>query len=175
MDSVRQTAECILDISENIFQINEKLNPKTIITNKIFVIGEEEITIEKSDVEDSFYYFEHPKIDGVIIKKENNIGFEIKATVSYINREGKNWGFAKIRINNDYGEIHIGGRRTGSWEMPDFDDDDFIKNPDPELFLVLDSMKNSLHNIYQELSSKNKNSNDRYTSKWVKRLQKYNN
>ncbi len=59
--------------------------------------------------------------------------------------------------------------------MPDFDDDDFIKNPDSELFLVLDSMKNSLHNIYQELSNKNKNSNDRYTSNWVKRLQKYNN
>lgn len=173
MNSMEQIAEYILDTSKNIFQINEKYNSQTIIKDNVFLINGEDICVEKSDKKDSSYYFEHPEIDGVIIKKENE-SYCIKATIQYVNKEGEKRGFAKVRIDDFYGEIKINGQRTGSWEMHDFEDDDFMKNPDPELPLVLDSMKNSLCNIYDELSRNTKFDRDMYNPEWVKQIKKYN-
>lgn len=175
MDSIKQVAAGILDISKDIFQINERFNSQVIFKDNVFLISGEKVMVEKCDKEDSSYYFEHPEIDGVIIKKENGTDYCIKASVGYINREGKRWGFAKVRIDNYFGVIHINGRRTGSWEMHDFEDDDFIKNPDSELSLVLDSMKNSLESIHEELCRNTNFDGDKYNPKWVKQLKKYNN
>lgn len=174
MDSIKQVAVSILDVSKKIFQINEKNNFKTIFKDKTFYIYGEEVITKHSDCKDSFYYFECPEVDGVIVKKENG-AYQIKAAVKYINSEGKKWCFAKIRIDDYFGKININGRRTGSWEMPDFDDDNFIKAPDFELSLVLKSMYNSLCIMYDELNNGVEASNDKYIPSRVKRLIKYNN
>ncbi len=173
MNSIEQTAVSILDISKKIFKINEENSPQTIFKGKTFLIAGEDVTVERNDCKDSFYYFECPEIDGVIIKKENG-DYCIKATVQYINSEGRKWSFAKIRIYDYHNEIRISGRRTGSLEMPDYEDVDFIKEPDSELSLVVNSMNSSLYNIYNKLNENIVLNGDKYISRHVKRLVKYN-
>lgn len=175
MDSMEQVSLCILEIAKKIFQLNEELNSQIIFQGKTFLINGKDISIEMNDCQDSFYYFEHPEIEGVIIKKENGNDYVVKAATQYVNFEGKKWAFAKIRIYEENGDILIRGRRTGSFEMSDGDDEDFIKRPDPELSLVLDSMKNSLSQMYGELCRGLKSNNDMSNPQWVKQLKKYNN
>lgn len=173
MDSIEQTAACILNVAKKIFQINEENNPQTIFKDNIFIINGENVSVEYCDCKDSFYYFESPEIDGVIIKKENG-DYCIKATIQYVNSRGENWGFAKIRIHDNHGDICINGRRTGNWEMDDFEDVDFIKNPDSELSIVLNSMNNSLGNMYEELNKNVEFGCNKHISKQIKQLIKYN-
>lgn len=170
---VEQDAVCILELSKKIFEMNEEKNPQTIFKDKIFLIQHEGISVERGDCKDSSYYFDHPGTHGVIIRKENGNYF-IKALVRYINSKGEKRAFAKIRIYDDFGTIQIRGRRTGSWQMQDSDDDDFIKNPDDELALVLDSLKNSLWNMRDELNKNPDLGRDQYIPRHQKRLIPYN-
>ncbi len=173
MESVEQLAIGILDVAGKIFKINEENNPQTIFKGKTFVINGEEVSAEQNDSKDSSYYFEYPEIDGVIIKDEDG-NYSIKAAVRYENAKGNKWWFAKMRIDVRCDEVHIRGRRTGSWQMPDFADDDFMKNPDSELPYVLRSMKTSLCNMYDELGDNVEFGGDKYIPELEKRLLKYN-
>lgn len=173
MNSIEQLAIDILDVSKKIFWINKENNPQTIFKDNIFLISEEGIKVEHCNNKESSYYFENQELDGVIIRNEEG-NYCIKATIQYTNSDGKKWGFAKIRIHDYQGEICIRGRRTGSWEMADFEDEDFIENPDFELPLVLNSMNNSLNEMYIKLEENIALGDNEYLNEKVKILKKYN-
>ncbi len=71
--NITEVAASILDISKDIFQINEENNPQVIFKGKTFLIKDEDITVEWNDCKDSFYHFECPEIRGVIIKNEKYV------------------------------------------------------------------------------------------------------
>lgn len=164
----------ILDISKKIFDINDKYNSSVIFGDKTFIVNGDNISVEQNDCEERCYYFEHYKISGAIFKNVNDEEYCVKASVKYINTNGKEWNFAKIRIYNNNGNISIKGRRTGNWVLHDFEDEDFIKEPDYELPLVLDSMKNSLLEMHTELCNNLDTNIDMYNPSWVKELKMYN-
>lgn len=134
------------------------------------------VFVEKNyEIKDNSYYFEAPEIDGVIIKREHG-NYCIKASVKYINVNNQNLWFAKIRIENSYdGDIQIMGNWSGSWEDPDYEDEDFIKKYHSEFPFALKSMKSHLADIYNNLCKTNKSNSDLYDASWVKKLKKYNN
>lgn len=178
MDKIKEKAHEILEISQKIYQIQEKTNPTAIFKGKIFLIGEENdreaIFVERDyEKKDSSYYFETSDIRGVIVKRECG-KFCIKACVKYTNNNLNLW-FAKIRIENAYDEdIQIMGAYGGSWEQPDCEDENLIINLNSDFPVALDSMKNHLGVIYNQLSINNELNNDLYDPKMVKRLKKYN-
>lgn len=180
MEKIKKEAYEILDISQKIYQINESTNPTAIFKDKIFLIGTEdnpEAVSVKRDFEkkDSSYYFETSEIKGVIIKRENG-NYCIKACVKYTNDNNQNLWFAKIRIDNSYsGDIQIKGKWGGSWQQPDYEDEDQIKNPNSDFPVALDSMKKHLTDIYNHLCKNSELNSDLYDPKLVKILKKYNN
>lgn len=179
MDRIKQEAYEILDISQEIYQIQEKFNHTAIFKNKIFLLGKEDdreaISIKSNYEKDSFYYFETPEVDGVIIKKEHG-NYCVKACVKYTNANNQNLWFAKIRIeNSDDGDIQIMGNWGGSWQQSDYKDENLIINHNSDFPIALDSMKNHLVDIYNQLCKNSKLNSDLYDPKWVKKLKKYNN
>lgn len=179
MEKLKEEACEILDIIQKIYQIQESDNPNAIFKDKIFLIGTEEnreaISIERDyEKKDSSYYFETPKIRGVILKKESG-NYCVKAVVNYTNAKNQNLWFAKIRIEDSYDEdIQIMGMWGGSWENPDYEDENLITNPHLDFPFALDSMKNHLVDIYNQLCQNKKLDSDSYDPKWVKELKKYN-
>ena len=177
MDKIKEEAYEILDISQKIYQIQERVNPTAIFGDKTFLIGDEEdreaVSIEQNyEKKDRLYYFETSEIDGVIIKRENG-NYCIKASVKYINASNQNVWFAKIRIENSYdGEIQIMGKWGGSWQDSDYDDENQIKNPNSDFPIALDSMKNRLADIYNQLCIDNELNKDLYDPKWVTKIKK---
>ncbi len=179
MEKIKEKAYEILDIAKKIYQIQERDNPTAIFGDKTFLIGTEEdrdaVSVERNyEKKDRSYYFETPEIDGVIIKRENG-NYCIKAMVKYINANNQDLWFAKIRIENSYDEdIQIMGKWGGSWEDSDCEDENQIKNPNLDFPLALDSMKNHLVGILNQLWN-NELSSETYDPGWVKKLKLYNN
>ena len=180
MEKIKEKAHEILDISQKIYQIQEKNNPTAIFGDKIFLIGTEKdqevVFVEQNyEKKDKSYYFETPKIDGVIIKRENG-NYCIKAMVNYINANNQNLWFAKIRIENSYsGDIQIKGAWGGSWQQPDYEDEDLIKKSNSEFPFALDSMRDHLVSILNQLCNNSELSSETYDPGWVKKLKPYNN
>lgn len=178
MKEIKEEAYEILDISQKIYQIQERNNPTAIFGDKIFLIGaegdREVVSVERNyEKKDKSYYFETSEIDGVIIKRENG-NYCIKAMVKYINANNQNLWFAKIRIDNSYDEnIQIMGKWGGSWQDSDCEDEDQIKNPNSEFPFALDSMKNHLAGMLDQLCNNNKLSSETYDPGWVKKLKPY--
>ncbi len=179
MDEIKEYAYKILDISQKIYKIQEKINPKAIFKDKTFLISKEEnhevISIKKNyEKKESSYYFETSKIKGVIIKKDLN-NYCVKACVNYTNVNNKNLWFAKIRIESSYNkDIQIMGKWGGSWQQPDSEDENLITNPNSDFPFALDSMKTHLEDIYNQFCKNNELNSDLYDPKWVKKLKKYN-
>lgn len=174
MNKIKEEAYEILDISQKIYEINESTNSNAIFKDKIFLITADGKVFVKRDYEkkDSSYYFETLEIEGVIIKKNGN--YCIKACVKYPKVNNQDSWFAKIRIENSYdGDIQIKGNWGGSWQAPDYEDEDLVKNPNSDFPVALYSMKNHLANLYNQLCNNELNS-DLYDPKWVKKLKKYN-
>ena len=180
MDQIKEEAYEILEISQKIYQTQERFNSLAIFKNKIFLIGTEDdqeaFSVKQNyENKDSSYYFETPEIEGVIIKKERG-NYCVKACVKYTNANNQNLWFAKIRIENSYDEnIQIMGVYGGSWQQPDYEDENLIINPNSDFPVALDSMKNYLVDIYNQLYKNNELNSDLYDPKWVKKLKKYNN
>lgn len=176
MDNIKNEAYEILGFSQKIYEINERTNSNAIFKDKIFsIMADEKVFVEKDyEKKDSSYYFETSEIDGVIIKRERG-NYCIKASVKYTNLNNQSLWFAKIRIENCHGrDIQIMGNWGGSWQEPDYEDEDFIKNPHSDFLFALHSMKNHLGNIYNQLCNNELNS-DVYDPELVKKLKKYNN
>lgn len=96
--------------------------------------------------------------------------------VKYINANNQNLWFAKIRIEISYDEnIQIMGKWGGSWQDSDFEDEDQIKNPNSDFTFALDSMKNHLVSILNQLYNNSELSSETYDPGWVKKLKLYNN
>lgn len=169
----------ILNFAKMIFENQENNNPHAIFSNKIFLIGRENdqdiISVEYDyEKNDSSYYFANSEIRGVIIRRESG-NYCIKAAVKYRNNNNQNLWFAKIRIESSTnGNMQIMGSWGGSWESPDYQDSNFISKPNRDLSLALASMKQSISNIYNQLSENSKLSSDLYDPTWVKKLKKYN-
>lgn len=180
MDNLKEEAYEILDISQKIYQIQEMLNPTAIFKDKIFVMGTEDnreaVSVKPNyEEKDSSYFFEAPEIDGVIIKREHG-NYCVKACVKYINANNQNLWFSKIRIENSYdGDIQIMGAWGGSWQQQDYEDENLITNPNSDFPVALDSMKNHLVDIYNQLCNNNEINSDLYDPIWIKKLKKYNN
>lgn len=180
MDRIKEEAYKILDISQKIYQIQERNNPNAIFGDKTFLLGTEEdreaVFVERNyEKKDRSYYFETSDINGVIIKKENG-NYCIKAMVKYINANNQSLWFAKIRIENSYdGDIQIMGKWSGSWEDKDFYDEDQIKNPNFEFPFALVSMQNHLVGILNQLCNNSELNSKTYDPEWVKKLKPYNN
>ena len=66
------------------------------------------------------------------------------------------------------------GKWGGSWEDSDCEDENQIKNPSLDFPLALDSMKNHLVGILNQLWN-NELSSETYDPGWVKKLKLYNN
>lgn len=173
MDAIKLNAIEIISIIKNIYQIQENNNPNVIFKNKFFLLGTEEnpeeILIERNyENNDSSYYFETSKIEGVIIKRENG-NYCVKGCVSY-KSNNINLYFAKIRIEEKNDEdIHIMGKWGGSWQHPDYEDEDQIKNPNSDFPIALESMKKHLTSIYYSICN-NELNKDLYNPEWVKKL-----
>lgn len=180
MNKIKGEAYGILDISQKIYQIQERTNSTAIFGDKTFLIGTEEdreaVSVERNyEKKDRSYYFETSEIDGVIIKRENG-NYCIKASVKYLNAHNQSLWFAKIRIENSYdGQIQIMGKWGGSWKDPDYEDENQIENPNSDFPVALDSMRNHLADIYNQFCIDNELNKDLYNPKWVKKLKKYNN
>ncbi len=178
MKRYRKTAYEILDISQKIYQMQEATNPTAIFGKKEFIIGSEEtreeIFVKPSHKKDRFYYFEHPKIEGVIIKKENG-SYCIKGMVKYTNSSNQDLWFAKIRIEHNEEDIQLKGSWGGSWQTPDFYDKNLIEDSNPDFPIAIVSMKEHLVDIYNNLCKNNGQNSNSYDSKDVKKLKKYNN
>lgn len=96
--------------------------------------------------------------------------------IKYINANNQNLWFEKIRIENSHDEdIQIMGKWGGSWQDSDCEDEDQIKNPNSEFPFALDSMKNHLVDILNQLCNDGELSSETYDSRWVKKLKPYNN
>lgn len=180
MEKSKEKAYEILDIVQKIYQIQESNNPNAIFKDKSFLIGTEDnreaISIERDyEKKDNSYYFETPEISGVIIKRESG-NYCVKAAVKYTNANNQNLWFAKIRIEDSYDkDIQLMGIWGGSWQKSDYEDENLITNPHPDFPFALDSMKNHLVDIYNQLCQNKELDSDLYDPKWVKKLKKYNN
>lgn len=179
MEEIRKVAYEVLDISQKIYQLQEKFNQAAIFGDKVFIVGTEEdrdsISIErKNEKQDNYYYFTSPKIEGVIIKK-NDSNYCIKAMVNYINRSNQNLWFAKIRIESGKEDIQLKAKWGGSWEDEDFYDEDQIINPNQDFSIAIVSMKEHLVDIYMKLCKNNGLNSNLCDPEWVKKLKKYNN
>lgn len=174
---VKDEAIEILDIAKRIYQIQESNNPDAIFKDKIFLVGTENnrevISVKRNyEEKDSSYYFESSEIAGVIIKRENN-SYCIKARVKYTNAKNESLWFAKIRI--EYCEdIQVMGTWCGSWQKPDYEDEDQIKNPNSDFFLALVAMKTHLADMYNFLCN-NKELSGTFDHEYFRKLKKYNN
>lgn len=174
---VKDEAIEILDIAKRIYQIQESNNPTAIFKDKIFLVGtennRESISVKRNyEKKDSSYYFESPEIAGVIIKRENN-SYCIKARVKYMDANNESFWFAKIRI--EYcGDIQVMGTWSGSWQKPDYEDEDQIKSPNSDFPLALTAMKTRLAEIYNFLS-KNEELSSTFDHEYFRKLKKYNN
>lgn len=157
-----QTAEQILDFSRRIFEKVEQNTPQMILKQPSQFLDWED--------NNSYYYFEYPKVDGAIIRKENGVDYCVQSTVQYINTDGKPCGFAKIRIYEEDSKIKIKGKRTGYCFSSDCDDDDFSEKPDPDLPLVLETMKINLCALLDEIEKDTRIAVDTYDPRWVKQL-----
>lgn len=180
MDKIKKEAYEILDISQKIYQVQKRVNPTAIFKGKIFLINieddQEVISVQRDyEKKDSSYYFETPEIDGVIIKRESG-NYCVKASVKYTNASNQNLWFAKIRIENSRdGDIQIMGAWGGSWQQRDHEDENLIENPNSDFPVALDSMKNHLANMYNQLCKNDETNSDLYDAAWVKKLKRYNN
>lgn len=179
MNAIRENAMEVLYIAKNIYLMQESNNPNAIFGEKTFLIGTEndpnKVFVQRNfEQKDRFYYFEMPEIEGAIIKRENG-NYCIKASVSYINANNQKSRFAKIRIENDIdGEIRVMGTWGGSWQQPDFDDEDQLKRPNSDLPFAIYSMKSYLTGIYSQLTESYETKKDSYDPDWVKKLKKEN-
>lgn len=180
MDKIKEKAFEILDVSQKIYQKQENVNPSAIFKGKVFIIGTEEdceaVSVQQNyERKDGSYYFESPDINGVIIKRERG-NYCVKASVKYTDASDQSLWFAKIRIENPCaGDVQIMGLWGGSWEQPDCDDENLILTPDSDFPIALDSMKNNLVDIYEQLCKDNGANDESFEPKWVKQLKKYNN
>lgn len=180
MEKIKEEAYEILEISQKVYQIQERNNPTAIFGDKTFLIGTKEdreaVSVERNyEKKDKSYYFETSEIDGVIIKRVNG-NYCIKAMVKYINANNQNLWFAKIRIENPCDkDIQIMGKWGGSWQDPDYEDENQIKNPNSDFPFALDSMKNHLADILNQLYNNSELSSETYDPGWVKKLKPYNN
>ncbi len=176
INNFKEKAYEILNIAQMIYQINESINANTIFRENIFfIMADGKIFVEKDyEEKDSSYYFEAPDIRGVIIKKSSG-NYCITTSVKYANVSNHDLWFAKIRIEKDYNDdIQIMGHWGGSWQKPDYEDENLIENPNPDFTIALDATKNHLTSIYNMLST-NPELSSLYEPKWVKQLKKYNN
>ncbi len=180
MSKIKEVSYEILDVSKKIYQFKEQFAPNAIFRDKIFLIGTEDdrnavSVIQDYEKNDCSYYFETLEIDGVIIKRQHD-NYCVKACVKYTDGNDRNLWFAKIRIEtSDDGVIKIMGARGGSWQQPDCEDENLITNPNSDFPIALDSMKNYLVNIYNQLCNNSELNSDLYDPAWVKKLKKYNN
>ncbi len=180
MSTVEEKAIEILDIAKNIYQIQERDNHSAIIGNKTFLIGTEsnpeEILVERdNEKKDNSYYFETPETTGVIIKRKMD-DYSIKGCVKYTNANNQPSFFAKIRIEIGYDkDIKIMGTWGGSWQQPDFLDENQKEKTNPDFSIALESMKNHMADIYKKLCEQDEFSKDLYDPNWVKKIKKYNN
>ncbi len=176
---MKENASEILNIARNIYLMQEGNNPNVIFGERTFLIGTEEdpekVIVQRNyENKDRSYYFESPEIEGAIIKRGNG-NYCVKACVSYIGANNQVLHFAKIRIENSFdGDIKIMGTWGGSWEQPDFDDEDQLKNPNPALPMALCSMRSHLTDIYSQLRESYEEKKDSYDPTWVKKLKKDN-
>lgn len=179
MDTIKEKAHEILDISQKIYEMQENDNPTAIFGTKTFSIGIEEnretISVEQNyEEKDKSYYFETPEIIGAIIKRKNG-NYCVKACVKYTNAINQNLWFAKIRIEYSYDkDIQITGVWGGSWQQPDYEDEDQVKNPDSDFPFALDSMKKNLVDIFSQLCNNGVLCSASYDPMWVKKLKPYN-
>lgn len=179
MERIYEVANMILDISQKIYEVQERFNASAIFKEKRFKIdtkdGKEVISVKPNyEEKDSSYFFETPQIRGVIIKREGG-DHCVKACVKYTNANNLVFWFAKIRIEKIYDEdIKIMGAFGGSWEQPDYEDENLIINFNSETPFALNSMKNSLVDIYNALCENKESSYELYEPQWVKELKKYN-
>ncbi len=67
------------------------------------------------------------------------------------------------------------GSWGGSWQQLDCEDENLITTSNSDFPFALDSMKNHLVDIYNQLCTNNKLNSDLYNPEWVKKLKKYNN
>lgn len=176
MDKVIEEANEILAIAQEIYQIEEQNNPSAIFQNKIFKkLADGKVFVERDyEKKDKSYYFTTLDMNGAIIKRENG-RYCIKACVKYKNANNQDLWFAKIRIEYGYdGNIQIMGAWSGSWEQKDYEDEDLTKNPNLAFPVALNSMKNHLLFIYQELCQNNGLNTDLYDSEATKELKRFN-
>lgn len=173
--NIKDEAQEILHVSQEIYQIEEQTNPTAIFKDNVFtVMADGEVFVERDcEKQDSSYYFETPEIDGVIIKRVNG-NYCIKASVKYKDSDNRDLWFAKIRIENFNGDIQIMGSWGGSWQQADNEDEDLTKEPSTAFLLALASMKEHLANIYGQLHQNNGLNSDLYDSGMVKQLKMYN-
>lgn len=177
MDNIRDNASEVLNTAQAIYERQEIFNPTAILKDRRFVIGTDgEVVSVKRDYEqqDSSYFFETPEIRGVIVKKRHG-DFCIKASVKYVDSNNRELTFAKIRVEKDYdGEFQVMGSFGGTWEQLDYEDQDLITaNPNFDMPIALDFMKNNLSNIYNQLCD-SENNNDLCDPVWVKQLKLHN-
>ena len=177
MDNIRNNANEILSTVQQVYEYQEIFNPTAIFKDKIFVIGTdgEVVSVKRDyDQQDSSYFFETPEIRGVIVKKKHG-DFCVKASVKYVDSNNRELTFAKIRVEKDRdGEFQVMGSFGGTWEQLDYEDQDLITaNPNFDMPIALDFMKNSLSNIYNQLCESQTN-NDLCDPVWVKQLKLHN-
>lgn len=155
--NVIQTASEILETANNIFVIVEQTSPE------IFIELACDAPTQSFDFEDSTF------INGRIVKEGKAKKCYIVAGIRYINREGKQWGFAKVKIFEDWNsKIQIQGKRTGSYSEEDYYNEDFLRNPDPELDLVLESMRNGILTMLEEMQKEPVETVRKLEPKWLK-------
>lgn len=175
MDEIKEKASSILDISKKIYEINERANPTAIFKGKTFLVGTEDnrgsVSVRRDfEKKDATYYIEASGIIGAIIKRENG-NYCVKASVRYRDASNQDLWFAKIRIEVSYdGDIQIMGSWGGSWQYPDYEDEDLVENNNSDLSFALDSMKNHLDDFYMEIC----NNSDLSDPEWVKKLKIHN-
>ena len=178
MKKSKEIARKIFEMAKEIYKKVEEDSPEIII----------DITDDDDAYKTRCYYFENDELYGGIIQEENGFDYEwkgpcmiprkkkptytIQSSVDYINSNGQPWGFAKIRIFEENGEIQIRGNRVGSCFCPDYEDTNFIKTPDEELPLALDALKNNIISMHQSITQDCTNAVEQYDTKWIKSLRR---
>jgi len=179
MNKIIVEAQEILDISQKIYQVQTRVNPTAIFGDKMFLIntdgGQEVVGVERDyENKDHSYYFETPEITGAIIKRQNG-NYCVKAAVKYTDCNNREMWFAKIRIEKSCdGDIQVMGTWGGSWQQRDWYDENLIENPNADLPIAVDSMKNYLVSIYNQIGENEEVNSESYDPQWVKKLKSYN-
>ena len=174
MEENKKIAREIFEMAKEIYKKVEEDSPEIII----------DITDDDDAYKRRCYYFENDELYGGIFQEETGFEYDwkgvcmiprkkeptytIQSSVDYINSNGQPWAFAKVRILEKAGEIQIRGNRVGSCFYPNYKDTDFIKTPDEELPLVLESFKNSITTIHEEITKDCRGAVKTYDPKWVK-------